>query len=472
MKTNVLFNKALYLMVVIAIIGLNVNTAFSQEKKKLVRVIEIDDKGGEHVVKEINLTNNAAKMDSITRNVTKKIQIEQIKLDSLRHLLMMNMPKHLEFPPMPGLPEMPEFDFGFNAPEPTFLGSDFETDFDMFIPDSESNSSKIYYSEKNFDKNANLDKILEDLEKGTFDPQKWNMKEVDKDKLKDFKTNGKGEVIVIGNRSSASPNIRYFSGNPHRKIIRMRRDGAREGQSGHRMIYFNTDSLSDKNTETYTIESSGDSDNDLSQKFTIIAPETYGNKRIRGNHMIIYSSDSLKDSNDKSKMKTFTIKATSDSDEPNCEKVIVVTSDGKNSHVMRKPDSDGKKEKKMIVMVNDNKTTKFSFTNPSDDEMKMLEKSSIAKEDKTKLLSAEALMFLPKEEKDKYTIRFQEKETGKVKVIIADEKGKSIKTEEFDHSNGKTEKEVEIKDLKSGTYFIQAQLNGKTVTTKLEIKID
>ena len=461
-------------MAVAGLISLSANNAFSQQvKKKIVRVIEVDDKG-EKVVKEYNLSNDAAKFDSITHDVRKKIQVEQIKMDSLERILMKNLPNNSEFilippvPPMHDMSDFPDFNYGFDMPEAPFFGSD--DNFEMFNQDSTGNSAKIYYSEKSFDKSGDLDKILEDLESGKFDPQKWNMKEVEKDKIKDFKTKGKGEVIVFEHRTIVPPHIRHFYGNPHRiERYRRDRDEAREDGNEHRMIYINGDSLNMKDFETYTIESTVGSDGEGCEKIVVMSPDDSGHKRIKGHRMVVYSTDSI---DDKGKMKTFTIKSTDDSDEPNGEKTIVVTTDGNKSNVSFKDNDEGNKEKKMIVIVNDNKTTKFEFTKPSADDFKMLEKSELMKEDKAKLLSDESLMLIPKKEKDKYSINFQEKETGKVKVIIADDKGKAIKTVDFDYTKGKTEKEVEIKDLKSGVYFIQAQLNGKTTTSKLEIKID
>jgi hypothetical protein len=406
-------------MAVVGLIGLSANSAFSQQvKKKIVRVIEIDD-NGERVVKEFNVSNDAAKFDSISRDVRKKIKVERIKMDSLEHILMIALPKHSEFPTMPDMPDMPDFDVDFDMPEASFFGSD--SDFENFAPGSNGGSAKIFYSEKNFDKSGDLDKILEDLEKGTFDPQKWNMKEVEKDKIKDFKTKGKGEVIILGNRTVASPRIRHFYGNLHRDCERLNdRGDARISRNGRRMV--------------------------------------------------IYSTDSIIDDDDR--MNTFTIESSDDSDEARCEKVVVIKSEGKDKNISWNVNDDGKKNVKTVVIVNDNKTQKLDFTSLSVDERKMLENSDLMQEDETKLLSPESLILIPKKEKDKYSINFQEKETGKVKVIIADAKGKAIKTEEFDHAKGKTETEIELKDLKSGVYFIQAQLNGKTITSKMEIRID
>jgi len=480
MKAN-LFKKAIYLMAVIGLISLSASSAFSQQvKKKIVRVIEVDDKG-ERVLKEYNVTNDAAKFDSIKHDVRKKIQVERIKMDSLEHIMMISLPNHSSFPPVP---DVPDFDFGADMPGVSYFDSDSE--FEFFSPESLGNSAKVYYSEKNFDKSVDLSKILEDLESGKFDPQKWNMKEVDKDQIKDFKAKGKGEVIVFGNRTIAPPHIRNFSSHPYRKVVKVRgnRDEARGERNGHRMIYITKDSLDKKNLETYTVESSGDSEGDLYEKVTIISPDGdekekifwqgdgSGPKRIKGHRMVIYSNDSIEGSNDKDKMKWYTVESSDETDEPNLEKVIVVTSDGNKHNITMNMRSDGKNEKKRIFLVNNGKTIDFVFTEPSDDEMKELEKSDLTKEDKTKRLSPESLMLVPTKETDKYTIQFNEKEKGSVKFIITNDKGKAIKTDLFEHAKGKTEKEVEIKDLKAGVYFIQAQLNGKTTTSKLEIKRD
>lgn len=465
MKANSLFNKAIYLLAVISLISLSANSAFSQQaKKKIVRVIESDDKG-EHVVKEYNVTNDAAKFDSITHDINKKMKVEQFKMDSLAHILMKNMPPRPEFPPMPEFPDMSDLDIGIDMPEAPFFDPD--NDFEFFINDSIVNSPKIYYSEKNLDNSGDLTKILEDLEKGTFDPQKWNMKEVEKDKLKDFKTKGKGEVLVFENPVTVNPRINHFYRSPRRNVVRIREP--RGDRNRHRMIYMNDDSLKNKNFETFTIESSGNADKDLCEKLMILSSDG-GNTISMNGDQIIYSTDSTKGSGEK--VKTFTIKSDVDSDEPNCKKVIVISSDGKKSNVKVETDGEKVNEKRMIVMVSGDKATKIEFTRPTVGEMKMLEKSDLVKEDKAKLLSNESLMFLPQKEKDKYKISFKEKESGKVKFVITDEKGKAIKTEEFDHSKGKTEKEVEVKDLKTGTYFIQAQLNGKTTTSKMQIKVE
>ena len=463
MKINLVFKKAIYLIAVVGLISLSANSSFSQQvKKKLVRVIEVDDKG-ERVVKEYNVSNDAAKFDSITHDVCKKIKVEQNKMDSLQHILMRSLPNRSEFPLMPDMPELPDLNFGFDMPEAPFFGSDH--DFDFFTPDSVSNSAKIYYSEKNFDKSENLDKILQDLENGTFDPKKWDMKEVEKDKIKDFKTKGKGEVIVFGNRAIAPPHIRYFHGNTGRGA----RVDMRRGKKGHQMIYFDADSLDKKNFETYFIESSGDSDGELCEKIRIMSPDDSGHKRIKGHRMVIYSNDSI---DNKGKMETFTINSSDDSDDPNCEKVIVVTSDGMKRNISMNVKNDGKKEKEMVFYVENGKSKKIEFSKPSIDDIKTLEKSDLIKEDKTKLISARSLTLIPQKEKDKFTINFEEKETGKVKIIITNDKGKIIQSVYFEHAGGNSSKEIELKDLKSGTYFIQAQLNGKTATRKLEITID
>lgn len=395
-------------MAALGLVCLISNHSYSQDKKKLIRVIEVDDKG-EHLVKEINVANNDIKVDSITHDVQRKLEIEHIKIDSLQKILQKHMPNHFYFGQFPDMP-----DFDFNIQEPPI--PEFDQQFEMSGSNSEDFSPKMYFSEKGFDKTGDLTKILEDLENGTFDPQKWNMKEVEKDKIKDFKTKGKGEVFVINSQV------------PHQNIYRISRSAS---PRDHRMV-----------------------------------------RTVRAPRMVYYNineSDSLDDKG----MKTITINASRDSDDENVEKVIVHSSKGrKPRHVSWSENTEDEKDIKTVVMVTDGRTTKLNFTHPSDEEMKMLEKAGFAKEGKDKLHIDQMLTLKPKTSNGVYKINLEEKESGKAKVIIADDKGKTLKVEEFDHSNGKTEKEVEIKDLKSGVYYIQIQLNGKAVTSKVEVIIN
>jgi hypothetical protein len=185
--------------------------------------------------------------------------------------------------------------------------------------------------------------------------------------------------------------------------------------------------------------------------------------------MVYYNYDT--DSLENKGMKTYTYNTTLDSDGEDIEKVIVHSSRGRRPRNFSwSEDVDGDKNTKSIVMITDGKTTKLNFTQPSPEEMKMLEKVGFAKESKEKLHVEEMMMLDSKSTKYKVTI--EEKETGKVKVKFADDKGKTIKTDEFDHAKGISEREIEIKDLKSGIYFVQVQLNEKTSTSKLEIKLE
>ncbi|RPH33859.1 MAG: T9SS C-terminal target domain-containing protein [Bacteroidales bacterium] len=470
MKTSSLFNKTFYRLAVIGLLSLSINSLYSQQvKKKIVRVIEVDDKG-ERVVKEYNVSNDAAKFDSITRDVHKKMQIERIKMDSLEKVLMINIPENIECPPMPEMPDMPDFDI--DVPDAPFFDFNINHDFDFFVPDSESSSDKVYYSERSLDKSGDLDKMLKDLENGTFDPAKYNMKEVEKDKIKDFRTKGKGEVIVLGNRSMSPRHIRQHSYSPYRKATRNHIE-ARIGKKGHRMIYIKGDSLNKKDIEGYTIMSSGDlNEEDFDRIIMRNNADWDGKHSISGHHMAFYSFDSDKDSIEKSMSKTYFIDSYDDNDEPNFEKVIVGRDGSKSKSLLWKVKEGEKNEKRSIIIANDNSITKYDYLKPNAEEFDMLEKSGFLKVDKAKLLADESLILIPPKDKDRYIIKFKESESGKVKVIIANENGKTIKTEEFEHSKGKTEKEIEIKDFTSGIYFIQAQLNGKTTTSKLEIKID
>lgn len=463
MKAKRLLNKSFFLLTVLGLIGLSASSVFSQQvKKKIVRVVEIDDKG-ERVVKEFNVTNDAAKYDSITRDIRSKIKIEKSKMDSLKHALMISFPSHPEFPQMPEMPDIPDFDFHIEAPDAPFFEFGNDGNFDFFTPDLEGSSAKIYYSEKNLDKGDNLDKILEDLENGTFDPQKWNMKELEKDKIKDFKTNGKGEVIVFNNQLNPPHRIKWCNPNPHKNAPRNHIE-ARMLRNGHHMIYVDADSIK-KNFETYTF-SSGDSDE---VGWSMIDMKRNGEDKHHGNghHIEFYNFDSDKDSTEDVFPKSFTFESSDDFDGPNSERLIVVGPDDNKSKKAWIPYEGG--ERRTIITTNNDNITKFDYLKPSAEELSMLEKSGFLKPDGSKLLNSESIILIPRKEQGKYNLLFKEEELGKVKVLVANDKGSVIKTEEFEHSKVKTEKEVEIKDLKSGVYFIQAQMNGKTTTSKLKI---
>lgn len=401
-----------YLLMAIAVIGVTTNTSFAQSKKKLVRIIEIDDKG-EHVVKEINISGDKhiiledidnARIDSITKSMQFKIEAERNKMDSLCYAIKVIAPNRIPIPPMPD----------FDMDEAMWIIPDFPQDFDIFLSDSVVNDMKMYYNEKGFGKSDDLSKMLEDLENGTFDPSKWNMKEVEKDKIKDFKTNGKGDVIIFGDNNSKRNHFYGFS--KHSDKLKKEFEKQRKAIQ---LAYVISDSLGGDKEKEYTIQSTISSDGDNQNKVIILSPNSKKGKRVFINK-----------------------------------------------------DGDNEKTVKVFVTVNDNGKTKIELTNPSNDDYKTLQKAGLAKEDKTKLLSPESLTFISGKDENKYTIGFNSDEKGKVKITIVDKEGKTIFTDELDNSKGSTEKEVEIKDLKTGDYFIQAQQNGKTVIMKMEIEIE
>lgn len=412
MKSLQLLKKMTYLLMAIAVIGVTTNTTLAQSKKKLVRIIEIDDKG-EHVVKEINLSGDKhiifedidnARIDSITKSMQFKIESERNKMDSLCYAIKIIAPNRIP------IPLMPDFDMD----EAMWITPDFPHDFDIFLSDSVVNGMKMYYNEKGFGKNDDLSKMLEDLENDTFDPNKWNMKEIEKDKIKDFKTSGKGDVIIFGDNSSKRNHFYGFS----RHSDKLKKEFEKQ-RKAFQMAYVISDSLDGDKEKEYTIQSTISSDGDNQNKVIIMSPNSKKGKRVFINK-----------------------------------------------------DGDNEKTVKVFVTVNDNGKTKIELTNPSNDDYKTLQNAGLAKEDKTKQLSPESLTFISAKDKDKYTIGFNGDEKGKVKITIVDKEGKTIFTDEFDNSKGSTEKEVEIKGLKSGDYFIQAQQNGKAITMKMEIEIE
>ncbi len=429
MKTKKLFKKALFGLFIVGLISIYSNDSFAQQvKKKVIRIIENDGKG-EKIVKEYDITNNKQKYDSISREVRKKMKIERIKLDSLRDIIAHSMPHTIELPPIPDIPELPFIDLGFD--DCTISHLDFNNDsdddlnffdhgfesigdedynsFNFFVPSDETSRPKIFYREKEFENTGDLDKMLKDLEDGSFDPSKYSMKEIEKDKIKDFKTGGKGNVIVLKN----SPKVFHSrSVRPKREFERQYRKFNHSGTGN--WFYFNSDSLK----------------NDKDSYFSIV---------------------------------------TSDDNGSDNENVVIIKSKGKHGDYKYDIEESKSKQKRMIVIANDNGVTKFSFTNPSSEELKMIEKTGFAKVDETKLLPPESLFLIPQDVKDKFKITFKAGESGKVKVVLSDEKGKLLKTETFDYTKGKFEKEVEIKELNSGVYYIQAQLNNKTTTSKLKV---
>jgi len=411
MKSITLLKKMTYLFMVFAVIGITTNNTLAQNKKKIVRIIEIDDKG-EHVVKEINLSGDKhiiledidnARIDSLTKSLQIKIEAERNKMDSLCYAIKVIAPSHIPIPPMPD----------FDMDEAMWVTPDFPNDFDIFLSDSAVNGMKMYYNEKGFGKNDDLNKMLEDLENGNFDPSKWNMKEVEKDKIKDFKTNGKGDVIIFGDNSSKRNH--YYGFSRHSDKFRKQFEKQRKA---YQMAYVISDSLDNDKEKEYTLQSTINSDGDNQNNVIIMSPNSKKGKRIYINN-----------------------------------------------------DGDNEKTVKVFVTINDNGKTKIELTNLSNDDYKTLQKAGLAKEDKTKRLSPESISFISGKDKDKYTIGFNGEERGKVKITIVDKEGKTIFSDELDNANGSTEKEVEIKDLKTGDYLIQAQQNGKTVTMKMEIEI-
>lgn len=412
MKPKKLFKNAILTLIIIGLVGVVSNDSFAQQvKKKIIRVIESDGKG-EKVVKEYDITSNRQKYDSITREVREKIEIERIKMDSLHEIIRHRIPRNIEIPPIPDVPEPPFFDLGMDDCTDHFFdwSADDENDFEFFSPNFEPLGPKVFYSEKGFEKSGDLDKMLQDLESGTFDPAKYSMKEVEEDKVKDFKSDGKGNIIIIGDQHKL---IHPWAKVEKRELEKQLRKIKHPGKGN--MFYYNLGSLDNDNKNTIIIKSfNNDSDN---------------------------------------------------------EHYAILNSNGKHGRVHFDFNEDGSDAKRTIVITNDT-GVKFSFTNPSSDEIKNFEKNGLAKVDESNLLSSTSLLLYPTKEKDEYVMMFRARESGKVKVVLVNDKGKTIKNEEFDYSKGKFEKDFEIKDLNPGVYFIQAQLNNKTTTSKLTVTKD
>ena len=405
MKTKRSFNYVLFILALAVFFGLGTNNLNAQHsKRKIVRIVEVDDKG-ERVIKEYDASKDEAKYDSVIRDISEKMKIERFKMDSLQKTLWQQIPQFTEGLPMPEVPELDlNFDFPIapNAPDAFFLEPD--KDFSLITPFSEDGQSKIYYSEKGIDNGDKLNNILEELEDGTFDPKKWDIKEIEKDKLKDFKANGKGDIIIYDGNKMSIPQLRYFNVKPYKK---------------HSIILRN---------------------------------RPHGNNE---NHNYFFDSDSTE--NEKG--------------ESNWEVVEVVTSDGTRQKVSIEAGLDSEKEMKKIYFIDNGKATKLKFEKPSVEELNMLTKAGIKDADKTKKLDFESFELIPKKERGVFSFNLQDDEPGKAKYTITDDKGNTIKSEEFEHAKGWTKKEIVLKDLKSGQYFIQVQLNSKSIIMRMDLDI-
>ncbi len=463
--------KTILLLGIATLMFLVANQASGQEKKKIIRIIEVDDKG-EKVVKEIAIP-----------EVDKKIRIvsdgKSFSIDSLDKVIKIRMndvlPWNDSLLHLWVSSDVNDFDFDFPVQFDLLSGSHFM----LFGDDSLDKSTRMYYREKNFNDRKDLDKVLEEVENGTFDPRKWEMKEVDKDKMKDLK--GKGNFLVLAGKDKEIHGSKGFA------FVTARSDGnGKEMQviveRGKQKIRLESDTASSKGKfKTYTFTTTGDCDKDTEQ-MVWVSPDDKGkgNARVKiktiegkGKHGIVYiTSDEECDSTAEGKEMTWTVEAEGDGED--VEKVIVIGGDGSEKHqkikVKKGDGAEGKKDVMVTVVADDKGKTEVQFTDPNAEEMKMLVKNGFKKPDEKSKVDGLGFMISKKEGKEKYKLILRSDESGKVKLTLTDEKGKTLSKEEFEHKKGKTEHELEYNEFKTGIYFLQAQLNGKAIAKKIQIE--
>lgn len=481
MKTYTVFIQAIILLVLTALLFLIVNPASSQEKKKIIRVIEVD-KNGEKVIKEINVPDDEyiniitdfvnVNTDSITKSIKIQMKDTHCKMDSLANLMVGIDPGFYicahDF----------DFDFDFDFGIPVDIDSLSKGHLPMFFQDSTGKPLKIYFREKEFKDGKELDKILEDLENDIFDPKKWDMQELEKDKINDPKWKGNGHILIIGDEKGLHKRKGFCyvtTSDNGDKMIRTAK--------GKGIMYIKADEDSTKKERllTYTIKVDDGDDEDINEVYVITDSTLKGKKfhlttiERKGKHGVVYVTKGEKsDSIDVGKEITWTVESTDNGKGGKEVYLISSDDDSPNQKVMVKRIKGLKGEKDITVSVtaDDKGKVEVRLSTPTEEELKMLTKNGFIRQDEKKLLENTSLLIVAKPGEEKYSFNLRGEETGKVKILISDEKGKNIKTEEFDHKKGKTEHEVEMKGLKTGRYFIQVQLNGKMLTKKMELVLE
>jgi len=146
------------------------------------------------------------------------------------------------------------------------------------------------------------------------------------------------------------------------------------------------------------------------------------------------------DDEDGQTMKTVTVTTDASGNE---EKTITVTVDGEDVDVQNI--EDGKK----IIIVK----TKVNIHESEDATQEELKSAGI--KEKKGDLEVENLQFSPNPSNGKFNLSFSVKEKKKVTINIYNIKGNLVYSETLKDFEGKYDKEIDISDEESGTYFIQ-----------------
>ncbi|MBD79383.1 MAG: hypothetical protein CL840_10710 [Crocinitomicaceae bacterium] len=107
------------------------------------------------------------------------------------------------------------------------------------------------------------------------------------------------------------------------------------------------------------------------------------------------------------------------------------------------------------------------FVNPIQEDS---ERSSSINEQGDNALEISDISFYPNPAENRFSIAFDSAEKGQILVRIMDLQGKEFLSKEYDHSSGKFEQELELKDAQPGMYLFTVTQNGKTYKHKLMVK--
>ncbi len=82
-------------------------------------------------------------------------------------------------------------------------------------------------------------------------------------------------------------------------------------------------------------------------------------------------------------------------------------------------------------------------------------------------LEMDKLSFHPNPNDGKFTLKFNTEEKGNTDIKIYDINGKEVYNERIQNFDGKYEKEIDISENGSGTYFLKVSQGEKMMTRKI-----